>query len=223
MERVCRSRAGVGVGLLEDQVAAHEGLVRWVVRRQRRGGLSFADALHAGRVGLWRALLGYDAERGMRFSTYAVPAIERAVWRAVAEASLATGSLAEVGTAELAEPSWWEDPAEGLHRAAVGVAVQALVAQLPPGPRQIVVAHHGLDGGAPVSLAQLGRELGVSRQRVHAVYQAALVWLAQPARSAAVRALVGRQTRADYQRTLARSRRLARARRGGRGRPRWLA
>lgn len=213
MERTCRSRAGAGVGPLDERLAAHEGLVRLVVRRQQRGKLPFADALHAGRLGLWRALLGYDRERGTRFSTYAVPAIERAVWRAVAQA--APGVRPDVGGA--AEPVWWEDPAEELHRAEVGAAVRALVAELPPGPRQIVVAHHGLDGRAPVSLAALGRALGVSRQRVHAVYRAALVWLAQPARSQTVRALVDRQTRTDYQRTLGRARRLARARRGERG------
>lgn len=213
MDRVCRSWAGAGVGRLDEQLAAHEGLVRLVVRRQQRGALPFADALHEGRLGLWRALAGFDPERGTRFSSYAVPAIERAVWRAVAQAAPGVGPA--VG--DVAEPVWWEDPAAELHRAAVGAAVRALVAQLPPGPRRIVVAHHGLDGGAPVSLAALGRHLGVSRQRVHAVYQAALIWLAQPERSRAVRALVGRQTRTDYQRTLARSRRLARLRRGGRG------
>lgn len=213
MDRTCRSQAGAGAGGLDEQLAAHEGLVHLVVRRQQRGRLSFADALHAGRLGLWRAVLGYDPGRGTRFSTYAVPAIERAVWRAVAQA--APGVEADVGV--VAEPSWWEDPADEVHRAAVGAAVRALVAELPPGPRRIVVAHHGLDGGGPVSLAQLGRQRGVSRQRVHAVYQAALVFLAQPERSRAVRALVGRATRTDYQRTLARSRRLARVRRGERG------
>ena len=210
MDRRCRTRASVEVGALDEQLAAHEGLVRWVVRRQQRGVLSFADALHAGRLGLWRALVGYDGERGTRFSTYAVPAIERAVWWAVAQAA----AEIEASPGEVAEPVWWEDPADVLYAAAVQAAVQALVAQLAPGPRRIVVAHHGLDGGAPVSLAALGRQLGVSLQRVHAVHTAALVWLAQPERSRAVRELVGRQRRGDYQRALARSRRLARTRRG---------
>jgi RNA polymerase sigma factor (sigma-70 family) len=206
----------VGAGTLSEQLAAHEGLVRLVVRRQQRGELPFADALHEGRLGLWRALLGYDEQRGTRFSSYAVPAIERAVWRAVAQAEPGGGPA----VANVVEPVWWEDPAEGLHRAAVGAAVRVLVAELPPGPRRIVVAHHGLDGGAPVSLADLGRQLGVSRQRVHAVHTAALLWLAQPERSRTVRELVGRQSRTDYRRTLARQRRLARTRRGERGRRR---
>ena len=217
MEESTRGPVRPPVSAVDAALAEHEGLVRWVVRRQQRGALPLADALHEGRLGLWRALLGYDEQRGTRFSTYAVPAIERAVWRAVAQA--ASRVAPDIGV--VAEPAWWEDPVDGLHRAAVGAAVRTLVAQLPPGPRRIVVAHHGLDGGAPVSLAALGRQQGVSRQRVHAVYQAALAWLAQPEHSRVLRALVGRQTRADYQRTLARSRRLARTRRGERGRPRW--
>lgn len=199
-------------GSVEAAMAANEGLVRWVVRGQQRGELSFADALHEGRLGLWRALVGYDPGRGTRFSSYAVPAIRHAVWRAVRQAE--PDAAPRVGV--VAEPVWREDPADGLHGEAVRAAVRALVAQLPSGPRRIIVAHHGLDGGEPVSLAHLGRQLGVSRQRVHAVHVAALVWLAQPARSRALRELVGRQTRADYQWTLARQRRLARTRRSGR-------
>lgn len=63
-----------------DQMAEHEGLVRWVVRQQWLGELSFVDALHEGRIGLWRALRRYDPTRGTAFSTYAVVAISRAVW-----------------------------------------------------------------------------------------------------------------------------------------------
>ncbi len=216
MEESTRGPTGQSGEAVEAALAAHEGLVRLVVRRQQRGPLPFADALHEGRLGLWRAWLGYDEQRGTRFSTYAVPAIEHAVWRAVAQ----VGTMGGSGLDPVLEPGWWEDPADELHRAAVCAAVRVLVAELPPGPRRIVMAHHGLDGGGPVSLAALGRQAGVSRQRMHAVYQAALVFLAQPERSRAVRALVGRQSRTDYRQTLARSRRLARTRRAERGRRR---
>ncbi|MGD9047085.1 MAG: sigma factor, partial [Anaerolineae bacterium] len=52
-------------------MAAHEGLVQVVVRKQALGHLPFAEALQAGRIGLWRAILGFDPERGYAFSTYA--------------------------------------------------------------------------------------------------------------------------------------------------------
>jgi DNA-directed RNA polymerase sigma subunit (sigma70/sigma32) len=49
-------------------MAAHKGLVHAVVRKQVLGHLSFAEALQAGRIGLWRAILGFDPERGHAFS-----------------------------------------------------------------------------------------------------------------------------------------------------------
>jgi DNA-directed RNA polymerase sigma subunit (sigma70/sigma32) len=48
-----------------------DGLVQAVVRRQALGDLPFAEALQAGGIGLWRAILGYNPQRGIAFSTYA--------------------------------------------------------------------------------------------------------------------------------------------------------
>ena len=65
------------------RMAAHEGLVQAVVRKQVLGHLPFAEALQAGRIGLWRAILGFDPERGYAFSTYAWTSIMHHVWREV--------------------------------------------------------------------------------------------------------------------------------------------
>ena len=68
---------------LAHLMRAHEGLVHHVVRQQWRGRLGYEEAVHAGRIGLWRAILGFDPECGNAFSTYASVAITRHVWRAV--------------------------------------------------------------------------------------------------------------------------------------------
>ena len=61
----------------------HDGLVHAVVRRQVLGDLPYAEALQAGRIGLWRAIMRFDPSRGYAFSTYAWPSIVHHVWRAV--------------------------------------------------------------------------------------------------------------------------------------------
>lgn len=48
-----------------------------------RGIWPFSEALHAGRIGLWRAIQGYDPERGLAFSTYTWKLIMRRIWREV--------------------------------------------------------------------------------------------------------------------------------------------
>lgn len=192
-------------------MARHERLVPWVVRRQKLGPLSFREAQQAGRIGLWHALQRFDPTRGTQFSTYAVQAIRRAIWRAIDQAGKAR-RVADRAVPAVVEES--EDDG-GPSRAEVTAALLPLVATLPPRLREVVVAHHGLEGTSPQSFAALGRAWGVSRQRVHQLHVRALLLLAQPEVSREVRALVGRQRRSDYQRTLARQRQVARVRRRG--------
>ena len=56
---------------LQTLMSHHEGLVQAVVRRQYLGALPFGEALQAGRIGLWHAILGFDPGRKLAFSTYA--------------------------------------------------------------------------------------------------------------------------------------------------------
>jgi RNA polymerase sigma factor (sigma-70 family) len=211
MEQSTTACPGWSPGDWEAALAAHEGLVRWVVRQQWRGALAFEDAVQAGRIGLWQALRRYDARRGTQFSTYAVPAIQRAVWAAVA-ADRPRPAVPAGPTPPEAE----REPVEAIHQAQVRAAVVALVAQLPSRLRTVVSAHYGFADTPPQSFAAIGRTLGVSRQRVQQLHRAAVLTLAHPAHSLPLRRLVDRTQRRDYQQALARQRQHARARRGGR-------
>lgn len=206
---VAGQRGAISVG----QLAEHEGLVHWVVRQQWLGKLPFADALHEGRIGLWHALEKYDPSRGTRISTYAVPAIARSVWRAVArqEQGAPTGDALLILSRVAADE--YPDPIEPLYNAQVRGEVHRLIRGLPPRLRQIIVAHYGLDGKEPQTFGGIGQTLGLTRQRVQQLHVVALLWLAQPAHSLALRCLLGRNARTDYQQTLQRQRQVARARR----------
>lgn len=188
-------------GISSEQMAEHEGLVRWVVRQQWRGELSFDDALHEGRIGLWHALCRYDPSRGTAFSTYAVIAIARSVWRAVAayHIPLASGSRPPLSDDDEV------DLTELVHQDQVRTVLLELVDQLPPRLRQVVTLHYGLDGALPLTFAALGKTMGnVTRQRIHQLHLSALLWLAHPAHSLPLRRLVDRHSRTDYQKAAAR-------------------
>jgi RNA polymerase sigma factor (sigma-70 family) len=204
---------GDSVGL-DALMAKHEGLVRWVVRRQWLGGLTFEEALHEGRIGLWHALQRYDPSVGTRFSTYAVPAITRAVWAAVARhrrgLSASTSSLA---------PMPGSDPVENIHRTQTQAALLQSVNQLPERLRQVIVAHHGLHVCPPQTFATIGANLGLTRQRIHQLHLKAVLWLAHPAHSLPLRFLLDRHGKADYAQALSRQRQWARLRHQPRRRP----
>jgi RNA polymerase sigma factor (sigma-70 family) len=171
----------------------HEGLVHYIVRRQGRGPLSYGRVLQEGRIGLWRAILGFDPERGVAFSTYASVAIARHVWTAVVQAEKEEQGQARTGLARVRTDPWHEVLA-----GEVEAVLYGLVGHLPAKQRFVVCRYYGLDGQGGCSLAEVGQQLGCSRQAVHYHLHKALASLRHPAFSAVLRALLGRNRREDY-------------------------
>ena len=196
---------------LAQALADHDRLVHWVVRRQWLGALPYAEALQVGRLALWQAVQRFDPTRGTAFSSYAVPTIARAVWRAVAQAH---PHPQEVLTAH--PPQTAPDLDAAAEVALIHAALRRLVAALPKPLATVIVAHYGLTGEPPQTFAAIGQRLGVTRQRVQQLHVEALLWLAHPAHSLTLRQRLDRNTVADYQAYLARRRSWQRARRGAR-------
>jgi RNA polymerase sigma factor (sigma-70 family) len=180
---------------LDRLMAEHDGLVQAVIRKQFLGPLSFAEALQAGRIGLWRAILGYDLQRGLAFSTYAWPCIARQVWSAVKAAHHPLPAVAPLVSA----PAHTVDPVTACESSAVQSALHELVARLPDPLRTVVVAHYGLGDAPPLSFAAIGVTMGLCRERIRQLHTEALIWLRQPGHAQQVRSLLGRHTLAEYQ------------------------
>lgn len=198
---------------LDRLMVQHDGLVQAAVRRQVLGELPFAEALQAGRIGLWRAILGYDVTQGSAFSTYAWPSIVRHVWRAAN--GQANDELSVDEEALAAEPA--ADPALAWEEQAIVQAVHEVVDWLPGRLRYVLVAHYGLEDGAGQSFAQIGASLGCSREWARRLHTEALVWLRHPIHSQTLRSLVGRHSAADYEWADAQAQRWLRQRGGRHG------
>lgn len=198
---------------LASAMQAHEGLVHAVIRREGGGDLSYAAALHAGRIGLWRALLGYDPTRGTQFSTYAWVAIRRHIrqqaqdLRGEAAPDPAAPEVARCRGADVQDPALlWE--AQLIRR-----ALCDLVDQLPSELREVIIRRYGLGDTPPWTLQALGTEMGVSREWIRQLQLTALAWLRHPAHSVQLRVLVDQNTPAAYRQALAQNAALRRARR----------
>lgn len=177
----------------------HEGLVHLVVRRQWLLSLEYEEALQAGRRGLWRAVLGYDAERDIRFSTYAYLAIMRYVWGDVKaeqrrmKREVPISVLALYNYEAGVDPGWRKDQEE------IRDSLLALVKRLPEQQSEVISAYYGLRDQEPQSLEAIGKQLGINRGRVYRMRNAALVWLSQPAHSQVLRSLLARQDQTQYE------------------------
>jgi RNA polymerase sporulation-specific sigma factor len=177
----------------------HERLVHWVVRRQWLYTMPYEAAVQEGRRGLWHAILGYDPERGNRFSTYAYQAIMKYVWAAVkAEVRRVCREIpTEVLGLYFYENS--PDPARLREWEDVRQSLLALVRRLPEAQAQVIQMHYGLDGYVAHSQPEIAKRFGVSRQWISQVEIAALVWLRQPAHSQELRSLLARHDLAQYE------------------------
>ncbi len=172
-------------------VREHSGLIHTLLRRVGHAGVAYAELVQAGRVALWRAVLGFDAERGVRFATYGGVAIERALWAAVRQAQRET----EVPLPAATSPEPW---AVHSRRPEVQAALLTVVAQLPERLGAVVRALYGLDGQPPCTQAALGRAWGLSRERIRQLHIEALVTLRHPGLSSQLYQLCEQDSRAAY-------------------------
>jgi RNA polymerase sigma factor (sigma-70 family) len=208
-------------------MAAHEKLVHAVVRKQVLGDLPFAEALQAGRIGLWHAILGFDPQRGTAFSTYAWTSIMHHVWREVKCAERAHRQIAEhlpfdetscFASSKACSGPEAMDPAQVWEASVVRAALWGLIARLPERLRLVILARYGLTGQPRAFYSQIGATLGLSGERARQLHTEALIWLRQPAHSQQLRSLLGRHTLADYEAVEAETQRWLRWRGGHHGR-----
>lgn len=196
---------------LEDLLHRHEGLIQAVVREQYRGDLPYADLIQEGRIALWQAILHYDPERGIAFSTYAWRVIQHRIWRSVARAQRPQGYLL---------PTASPDPGMQIEtlcqQADVRATLREAMRYLPERLQVILTRAYGLDGQPACSLAALGREYGVTRERVRQWRNDALVLLRLPTLSTALRRLCDHNDIQAYRQAEALNRAWLRRRRGGR-------
>ena len=196
---------------LERLLRHHERLIHAVVRRSWTGSTEYADLLQEGRIALWRAVCGFEPERGNAFSTYAWPIIQRQLWRVVAQHERQSK----------APPLPWLQPPDpegcavaAWQAAAVCSALSPALSHLNGRGRQVIRAAYGLDGQPACSMAAIGRRYGVSRERVRQWRNDALVLLRLPTICGRLSDLVDQNDRQAYRRRQQLSQRWLRSKRG---------
>ena len=180
-------------------VREHSGLIHTLLRRVGQAGIPYAELVQEGRLALWRAVLGFDPARGVRFATYGGRVVERALWAAVRRARRET----EVLLPAVGQPEPW---ARLSQEPEVRAALLAALGDLPQRLRAVVTQLYGLDGGAGCTQAALGRAWGISGERVRQLHVQALVHLRHPGLNTALYQACTQDSREVYQQALQRNR-----------------
>ncbi len=187
-------------------VRAHSGLIHTVLRRVEHRGVPYAALVQEGRLALWQAVLHFEPQRGVQFSTYGGMAVERALWAAVRQARAAEAEPLP-GFPGAAPGETYHLPWE------VRAALATALAQLPERLRAVLTRRYGLEGHAPETLAAVGQAWGLSRERIRQLQVEALVQLRQPGLSAALYQACERDSREAYLQALRHTRAWQRRRR----------
>ena len=184
---------------LNQLMERHEPLVLHAVKRQNLGDLAYDEVVQAGRIGLWQAIMKYDAGRGHQFSTYAYPAIVHQVWAAVKAHCVANGK--EHATREWAIffRHWEVGPTEAQAQEEVHASLYAMVKRLPERLGKVMVTYYGLAGKRVQLQREIGTQMGVTQQRISQLKEAALVRMRHPAHSQELRELLQRHSQQEYE------------------------
>lgn len=182
-EQALARRARAGDKQAFDHLVMHNiRLVYSVARRYSPGPLPLDDLVQEGMLGLIRAAEKFDPDRGFKFSTYAVWWIRQAVQRGLQQKArtirvpahlrdqvpdaLSLDRLRSDGDS-VGEAAVRRDVATDFSEQAIDRAeLYGALARLPEQSRQVLTLRYGFEGGVELSQAEIGRRLGVSRERV---------------------------------------------------------
>jgi RNA polymerase sigma factor (sigma-70 family) len=155
-------------------VQANLRLVVSVARRHWRPGLDLMELVSDGNITLMRAAESFDIHKGNRFSTYATLALMKGFARSVSQMrSFAMAAGGENGLDQHPD----RPRVSAVEQFALREDVGALLGRLTDRERSVLVGHFGLDESAPATYEQIGRRLGLSKQRIRQIEQAALAKL----------------------------------------------
>jgi RNA polymerase sigma factor (sigma-70 family) len=158
-------------------------LVVSVARKHLRPGLSLMELVSDGTMTVMRAIDSFDVHRGHKFSTYATLALMKGFARSVPQmlAGRAVGTDPDAAIVEIADRRIPVAAERFLAREEVSQLLRRLDAR----ERDVLRGHFGLDeGSSPATYEELGRRLGLTKERVRQIEQAALAKLRTSASAA---------------------------------------
>jgi RNA polymerase primary sigma factor len=155
---------------IKDQIVrSNLRLVVSIARRFAAPSQELSEAVSDGVVALLRAVDRFDFARGYKFSTFATCVVRNEFVRAARYSRrhdrFVAGSDLLADTADTRCDEGEEERAmQDRHQ-----AVAVMLGQLNDRERRIVIGRYGLGGAGKQTLVQLGKELGITKERVRQI------------------------------------------------------
>jgi RNA polymerase primary sigma factor len=152
-------------------IRANLRLVVSIAKKRVGTSNNFFELVSDGNMSLIRAVEKFDASRGFKFSTYASWAIMKNFTRSIPEEKhrrdrFVTGHDVMFEAAPDTRSDVYEQ--EKGHRRSQEI-VRGMLGRLNDRERQVLIGRYGIGGADSQTLEQLGRELGVTKERVRQI------------------------------------------------------
>ena len=152
-------------------IRANLRLVVSIAKRHVGPSNNFFELVSDGNMSLIRAVEKFDYARGNKFSTYATWAIMKNFARTIPEENyrrdrFVTGheEMFEAAADNRTDEHEYENALKRMQE-----AVKGMLGRLDDRERRIIISRFGLDGASEQTLEQLGRELGITKERVRQI------------------------------------------------------
>jgi RNA polymerase primary sigma factor len=152
-------------------IRANLRLVVSIAKRHVGPSNNFFELVSDGNMSLIRAVEKFDYSRGNKFSTYASWAIMKNFARTIPEENYRRDRFV-TGHEEMFEAAADNRTDEHEYESALKrmqEAVKGMLGRLDDRERKIIISRFGLGGASEQTLEQLGRELGITKERVRQI------------------------------------------------------
>ena len=152
------------------------------IAKQYQGrGLSYADLIAEGNVGLIKALDKFDGERGNKIISYSVWWIRQTILEALAKRNTSDDEDLPYDyekpivtddddyKAEIGDDNFINDGIEANKELEQGEAIKFLMEYLNQREKNIITKYYGLDGNKPKTLEEIGMEYGLTKERIRQI------------------------------------------------------
>jgi RNA polymerase primary sigma factor len=159
------------LGVKNQIIRANLRLVVSIAKKRVGPANNFFELVSDGNMSLIRAVEKFDASRGFKFSTYASWAIVKNFTRSIPEEKSRRDRFV-TGHDQIFEAA--ADTRGGVYEQETGhrrsqEIVQGMLGRLNDRERHILISRFGIGGADEQTLEQLGRELGVTKERVRQI------------------------------------------------------
>ena len=162
-------------------ISANLKFVASIAKQYQGRGLSYADLIAEGNIGLIKALDKFDGEKGFKVISYSVWWIRQTILEALAKRNASEDEDLpcdfekpvetddEDYQTEMGDDDFVEEEIGKSKEMEQSQAIQFLMDYLNQRERNIITKYYGLDGNKPKTLEEIGMEYGLTKERIRQI------------------------------------------------------